>query len=109
LVLRASAIPIHPAVTEDLSPGASPGQGENGGPAPLHFSLEGGEDFELCFTAPPESVADWVGPFQETFGLPLTKVGWVREGEGLCLETLSGGVRPLEERGFSHFSHKEIG
>jgi thiamine-monophosphate kinase len=99
LVLREAWIPSHPAI-DGLS-----GQGGN----PLHFPLQGGEDYELCFTVPPETLDEWVGPFQDSFGVPLTKVGWATEGKGILLEADGGEVRPLEEFGFSHFSGEEEG
>ena len=99
IFLREASIPLHPAL-EDRS-----GQGEN----PLHFSLEGGEDYELCFTVSPQTLDEWVGPFQDLFGIPLTKVGWATEGKGVFLEADGGEVKPLETRGFSHFSGEEEG
>jgi thiamine-monophosphate kinase len=97
VVLKERAIPVHPAVSRELGPKAT-----------RHFSLEGGEDFELCFTASPGSVEERVDQFQETFELPLTRVGWVKEGRGLFLESRSGEIEPLEQRGFSHFPNEEI-
>jgi len=99
LVLREDSIPLHPAL-EKLS-----GQDED----PLHFPLHGGEDYELCFTVPPGTLDEFLRPFQDSFGIPLTKVGWAREGKGVSLEADGGEVRPLGEYGFSHFSGEEEG
>ncbi|MFH1765109.1 MAG: thiamine-phosphate kinase [Gemmatimonadota bacterium] len=99
LVLREASIPSHPALR------GFPGQGDD----PLHFPLEGGEDYELCFTVAPGSLDEWVGPFQDTFGIPLTKVGRATEGAGVFLEAAGGRIRPLEKHGFSHFSGEEEG
>jgi thiamine-monophosphate kinase len=75
--------------------------------SPLHFALEGGEDYELCFTVPRGTLDEWVRPFQDSFGIPLTKVGSAMEGQGVFLEGASGEVRPLPGGGFSHFSGEE--
>jgi thiamine-monophosphate kinase len=99
LVLREASIPLHPEI-QGLS-----ARGHD----PLHFALRGGEDYELCLTVPPRTLDEWVGPFQDSFGIPLTKVGWVRAGQGVYLETVGGGVGPLENLGFSHFSGEEEG
>ena len=99
LVLREASIPLHPGLQ------SLPHTCES----PLHFSLQGGEDYELCFTVPPKTLDDWVSPFQDCFGLPLTKVGWAAEGEGVFLEAPGGEVRSLEKMGFNHFPSEEEG
>ena len=69
----------------------------------LQFALGGGDDYELCFTVPPKTLDEWVHPFQDCFGVSLTKVGWVAEGEGVFLQSAGGGIRPLDRGGFDHF------
>jgi len=101
LVLREKSIPLHPALAPALDPMSESGE------SPLFFALEGGEDYELCFTVPPGTLDEWVSPFQDSFGIPLTKVGSAMEGQGVFLEEASGEVRPLECGGFSHFSGEE--
>jgi thiamine-monophosphate kinase len=113
LVLREESIPLHPALAPTLAPAFDPAlapaldQMSESGESPLHFALEGGEDYELCFTVPPGTLDEWVSPFQDSFGIPLTKVGWATEGQGVFLEEAIGEVRPLECGGFSHFSGEE--
>lgn len=99
LVLREASIPLHPALQ------GIPGLGDD----PLHFPLEGGEDYELCFTVAPGSLDEWVGSFQDAFGIPLTKVGRATGGTGVFLEAAEGRIRPLERHGYSHFSGEEEG
>ena len=41
--------------------------------------------------------------FPEEFGLPLTRVGKVVEGDGVARRERDGSVRPLELAGFRHF------
>jgi len=107
LVLRREAIPCHPALT--AKPSLFPVLDSDDLGAPLHFALEGGEDYELCFTVPPGVTGEWVGPFREHFGIPLTKVGRVTEGSGVFLESSDGEISPLTRTGFSHFPGKEEG
>ena len=60
-------------------------------------ALSGGEDYELCFTAPPGAVEDALDEFKETFEVPLTKVGFVEEGSGIVI------LNSDEPAGFDHF------
>ena len=41
--------------------------------------------------------------FERRFGLDLTRVGCVLEGEGVWLDRGDGDPRPLERAGFDHF------
>jgi thiamine-monophosphate kinase len=49
----------------------------------VSLALDGGEDFELLFTAPAGSVEPRVETFEKRFGIPLTRIGKVVDGEGL--------------------------
>ena len=71
------------------------------------IALTGGEDYEVCFTAPPGSVEEHLVPFWEAFSLPLTRVGRVEEGAGVYLQGPDGGIGPFEVGGFSHFRDEE--
>jgi thiamine-monophosphate kinase len=57
-------------------------------------ALHGGEDYELLFTAPAR-----VEVPAEFDGLPLTRIGVMRRGSGVCLD----GV-PLAALGWDHFA-----
>jgi thiamine-monophosphate kinase len=62
--------------------------------ATLDQALDGGEDYELLFTAPPRARVP-----REFQGLPLTRIGTMRKGRaGLVL--LDGA--PLPPRGYDH-------
>ncbi|HHH40956.1 MAG TPA: thiamine-phosphate kinase [Chloroflexi bacterium] len=74
------------------------------GRAPWRLALEGGEDYELCFTAPPEAAADLAAAVRRETGTPVAVVGEVlpaEEGRWLVLE--DGRKRPLEAKGWEHF------
>lgn len=88
IVLEAGALPLHEAAVAAL-----------GTEGALDAALHGGEDYELCFTAPP-GVVDRDG-FRERFDLALTRVGRVEAGEGVWWADETG-TRRLERGGFSH-------
>ncbi len=71
------------------------------------LALNGGEDYELCFAAPPDRVEAVEGAFEQAFGLKLTRVGRVVVGAGVALLEPDGSVRPLKRGGFQHFSEGE--
>jgi thiamine-monophosphate kinase len=93
IILDAAAIPIHPAVH------ASARDPDDA----LRLALTGGEDYELCFAAPPGAVEQLAAQFGETFGVQLTRVGTVHEGRGVMLRDASGRVSAMREAGFDHF------
>jgi thiamine-monophosphate kinase len=99
VVLEEDAIPVHP----DLEGALAGTRGES-----LGFALGGGEDYELCLTVPPGALQAWAAPFERNFGIPLTRVGTVIEGDSqlVLLESGQGERRPLERGGFSHFAGK---
>ena len=75
----------------------------------LLLALGGGEDFELCLSVPAGSLDEWVDPFQDSFGLPLTKVGSAMEGEGVWLAGEGEELLTPAPGGFSHFDTEETG
>jgi len=65
------------------------------------LAVSGGEDYELCLILPPGE-GDILAPqFRVKFGLPLTRVGWVEEGEGVRIVDPDGQERVAG--GFDHF------
>jgi len=66
------------------------------------LALSGGEDYELCLTAPAGDVEPWVEGFVEEFGVPLTAVGEVAVGEGVWVAPAGGGEPRPGPEGFSH-------
>jgi thiamine-monophosphate kinase len=89
IVLEPSRVPVAEAVLEALGP-----QGA------LEAALRGGEDYELCFAAPPGSV-DATALAAEA-GVGLTRVGRVEAGSGVWLEGPDGSVAPLVGGGYDH-------
>jgi len=65
--------------------------------------LSGGDDYELLFTA-PQAARDEVEKLARPLGLPLARVGVIREpAAGLAVLDAQGMPLPLE-RGFDHFA-----
>jgi thiamine-monophosphate kinase len=65
--------------------------------------LSGGDDYELCFTA-PQAVRQEVEALARELGLPLTRIGAITQGTPK-LAVLDAAGKPIEYRGgFDHFA-----
>jgi thiamine-monophosphate kinase len=74
------------------------------GAPPWELALSGGEDYELCFTAPPEAVEQLVAAV-EAQGTPVTVVGEILPAEGGRRLALPDGQEvALEASGWQHFA-----
>ncbi|HSJ32479.1 MAG TPA: thiamine-phosphate kinase [Longimicrobiales bacterium] len=93
IIIDAASVPIHPTVH------AHTPDHEHA----LRLALTGGEDYELCFAAPPGIVERIVDDFADTFDLPLTCIGTVHSGAGAMLRS-NGSVIRLPYSGYDHFS-----
>lgn len=65
--------------------------------------LSGGDDYELCFTAPlahREMIAALADPLQ----VPLARVGKIVSGEGCKVRTADGSVMRIAREGYDHFA-----
>lgn len=88
------ALPASPALRSKLQ----------GGERQLALSclLAGGDDYELCFTAPP-AAADRIEALSLALQLPLTPIGHVVSGHGLAVRDERGNLLPTLPRAFDHF------
>jgi thiamine-monophosphate kinase len=93
VVLDRDAIPVHEAVLDDT---ATP-------ETALAFAISGGEDYELCFCAARGAVEPHAADFEDEFGVPLTRVGTIEEGDGVWWLEAEGGRAPVDGGGFQHF------
>lgn len=65
------------------------------------FALDGGDDYELCFTASAADHERLTG-LAAKHGTSITRIGTTERGTGLSC--ISNGVRvPYEDRGYRHF------
>jgi len=65
--------------------------------------LAGGDDYELCFTAPPRNHGE-IARLAQMLALPLTRIGSVRENEGLIVRGLDNEILDMKDTGFDHFA-----
>jgi thiamine-monophosphate kinase len=94
-VVELARIPAHAAVTALMS----------GAPRELALRclLAGGDDYELCFTAPPGAAAQ-VGAAAQSADVACTRIGRITEAAGLVV--LDGDGRALDAlpAAFDHFT-----
>lgn len=97
MVIREHQAPVDPCATAEFDPSGS---------GPLNFALEGGEDYELMFTA--ESGAEGcLTALGKELSVSLTRIGTVERGQGVILEGPQGRRRPEGSGGHDHFARPE--
>lgn len=68
-------------------------------------ALGGGEDYELLATLPsPDALERARRDLHETFGVALTGIGTVVEGDGVVLVDAAGDARRIGTTGWDHFA-----
>jgi len=101
-VLRACLTPLSPPLSGGRH-GASPEKGRLGGVKLLHQCvLSGGDDYELCFTAPAARHAELMN-IAARHNLPLTRIGEIVAGRGCIVHDASGNPLNVEACGYDHF------
>jgi thiamine-monophosphate kinase len=65
--------------------------------------VAGGDDYELCFTAHPNS-RESIDDLQSMLGIPLRRIGQVRRGKGVSLLGTDGKAMKVDGLGYDHFS-----
>lgn len=68
----------------------------------LEALLAGGDDYELCFTAPARS-RPAIEAIGQRLGVTLTRIGVMRRGRGVRVLGSGGARLRLGSRGFDHF------
>lgn len=71
-------------------------------PQAFEFALSGGDDYELCFTAPQLHKSS-IEQIAKSLSLPLTEIGMIVAGNQLMARHSNGVLQPLEQRGYKHF------
>lgn len=88
--LYSAQLPLSPALQR-----AEPGQA-------LAWAWSGGDDYELCFTVPPDACAE-VRARAQTLNIAVTEVGVIESGSGIRVLDAGGGMVELDRRGYEHF------
>lgn len=65
-------------------------------------ALAGGDDYELCFTAPPTRHAELL-KISASLGLPLARIGNIGAGRECIVRDASGNRIQMESSGYDHF------
>ncbi|HEX8873834.1 MAG TPA: thiamine-phosphate kinase, partial [Nitrosospira sp.] len=71
-------------------------------PLAIKCLLAGGDDYELCFTA-PRSARQGIGTLACEHSVPLTRIGAIGTGEGLIVLDADGNSISSEAKGYDHF------
>jgi thiamine-monophosphate kinase len=66
------------------------------------YMLNGGDDYELCFTAPPER-RDAVLSAAASVNKPVTRIGRLKLGVGIQILDTAGKSLPFTSQSFDHF------
>ena len=72
-------------------------------PLRRRYTAAGGDDYELCFTAPPSS-RDAIAALATSCATPVTRVGRIEAESGLRLVDATGLPLDLQLSSFDHFS-----
>lgn len=65
--------------------------------------LAGGDDYELCFTAPLAYRTE-IENISATLALPLTRIGKITEGNKCTVRKADGSIMQIKEPGYDHFA-----
>lgn len=90
--LELARLPAHPALAAGIP-----------GDLAQHCLLAGGDDYELCFTAPPAH-APGIAALASHLALPLTRIGHIVQGRELIVRDALGRPLDLTTRGYDHFA-----
>ena len=92
--LNLDKIPIHPVVKK------------NQGSRAIDFALNGGDDYELCFTIAPVQEESLLKALSEA-DLSCYLIGTIKSELGLQGVTENGGSIALQPQGYNHFKNEE--
>ena len=71
----------------------------------IALQASGGDDYELCFTAPADAGAD-IGAVSAQFGLRITRIGRIVAGEGVHPVDAKSQPWSSPRRGYDHFAEQ---
>jgi thiamine-monophosphate kinase len=87
-----AALPLSPALLQRF--------GEN---SSRELALSGGDDYELCFTVPPQTLAAVQADLAQ-LGCAATRIGSIVEGDGVVLRDRDGNPLSPARQGWEHFA-----
>jgi thiamine-monophosphate kinase len=67
------------------------------------YILSGGDDYELCFTA-PQAAREEIEALSKILDLPLTRIGKISATKDLRVYDANKQLIPLNKKGFDHFA-----
>ncbi len=97
--LELDALPLSPQMSGLLANAADGAKRD----LALHCALAGGDDYELCFTA-PAGKRDKIEQLAGVLGLPLARIGVIVAGSGSIVRAADGRVLQIRESGYDHFA-----
>lgn len=71
----------------------------------LSLQLAGGDDYELCFTVPPEKVKQ-LAAISEKTGVQLTQIGVLDNSDNIKVVDAEGNQLQYDATGYQHFHEK---
>ena len=87
-----AAIPVHEIAHDYLHE-----------PAAIEAILAGGDDYELCFTAPAQQRTA-IEAAAQSLGVRVSRIGATRDTPGLVVRNAHGEAIPLARTGYDHFA-----
>lgn len=87
-----AAIPVHEVAHDYLHE-----------PAAVEAILAGGDDYELCFTAPAQQRTA-IEAAAQSLGVRVSRIGSTRDTPGLVVRNAQGEAIPLARTGYDHFA-----
>jgi thiamine-monophosphate kinase len=90
--IRLGDIPVSPTVSAHFAD-----------PRVQQMVLAGGDDYELCFTAPARQHGE-IAKLTSLLAMPLTCIGRITEAPGLVVRGLENELLQLDTGGYDHFA-----
>lgn len=87
----------------DALPASDALRAEFAGDALRHLQAAGGDDYELCFTA-PAALREAIETIARNVGVPVTRIGRIVEGNGVRAHAADGNEWHPASAGWRHFS-----
>ncbi|ABC32603.1 thiamine-monophosphate kinase [Hahella chejuensis KCTC 2396] len=93
-LIEEGAIPLSPALLATFSKEEA-----------LNCALEGGDDYELCFTA-PQSTRDLIQSLSAD--VALSRIGTLRKESGVSMQRRGEEIRLMTKGGYDHFKESSV-